>query len=70
MATKTLLTAQELADLCRVPLATIYKWSHAGTGPRAIKVGRHLRFREDEVERWLDLNTAESETDVRVVPRG
>ncbi|MFJ6483970.1 helix-turn-helix transcriptional regulator [Streptomyces sp. NPDC091682] len=52
-----LATAQELADYCGVPLATVYQWSHRGGGPRMIKVGRHLRARWAEIDRWLDAQT-------------
>ncbi|MEU2428692.1 helix-turn-helix domain-containing protein [Streptomyces sp. NPDC007861] len=51
---RKLATARELADFCGVPLATVYQWSHRGGGPRMIKVGRHLRARWEDVERWLD----------------
>lgn len=48
------LTPQELADLIRVPLATVYGWRHKGEGPPCMKVGRHLRYRLRDVEAWLD----------------
>ena len=37
-----------------VPADTIYRWRYMGTGPRGIKVGRHVRFRAEDVESWLD----------------
>jgi len=49
-----LLTVKDLADLLSVPADTIYRWRYVGTGPTAIKVGRHLRFRIQDVEAWLD----------------
>jgi excisionase family DNA binding protein len=49
-----LLTLQELARYLRVPEATIYGWRHRGTGPRGSAVGRHVRFRVSDVEKWLD----------------
>lgn len=49
-----LITPQELADYCGVPLGTVYQWSYRGSGPRGVKVGRHLRFRWPDVEAWLD----------------
>ncbi|MFF7690565.1 helix-turn-helix transcriptional regulator [Streptomyces syringium] len=52
-----LATAQEIADYCGVPLSTVYQWSSRGGGPRLIKVGRHLRGRWDDIERWLDART-------------
>lgn len=53
-ARRPLATAQEIADYCGVPLATVYQWSSRGGGPRFIKVGRHLRARWADVESWLD----------------
>lgn len=48
-----LLTPQELADLCRVPLATVYRWNYLGSGPAFMKLGRHVRYLRAEVDRWL-----------------
>jgi len=55
MATKQdeLLTPEGFAQEMVVPLSTIYQWVHKGTGPRSLKVGRHLRFRREDVEEWL-----------------
>ena len=49
-----LLSPDELAEFFGVPLGTIYRWNYTSTGPRPIKVGRHVRYRESDVERWLD----------------
>lgn len=54
---RRLATAEELAEYCGVPLATVYAWSSRGGGPKLIKVGRHLRARWDDVEEWLDSQT-------------
>ncbi len=48
------MTAAEVADHYRLPLQTIYTWRYKGTGPKAVKLGRHLRYRRSEVERWAD----------------
>ena len=37
-----------------IPVASIYRWRYLGQGPRGIRVGRHVRFRLADVERWLD----------------
>jgi excisionase family DNA binding protein len=42
-----------------VPLGTLYSWNHRGIGPRATKVGRHLRYRWAEVDAWLDAQTTD-----------
>jgi excisionase family DNA binding protein len=51
---RRLLRPDELAAFLGIPLATIYRWRTRGDGPRGIRVGRHVRYRVDEVERWLD----------------
>ena len=53
---KKLLTAEEVAHLTGLPLNTIYKHRHQrkGLGALAVKVGRHLRWRESDIEAWLD----------------
>lgn len=48
-----LLSAQEVADMLQVPRATLSKWRWQGTGPRALKVGKHTRYRRQDVEAWL-----------------
>lgn len=47
-------SVQDLADYLGVPLQTVYQWRKKGYGPRGVKVGKHVRFRPTEVERWLD----------------
>jgi excisionase family DNA binding protein len=54
VTTHTLLTVRELADELRVPVATVYRWNSDGTGPPVYRVGRHARFKRDEVDRWLE----------------
>ncbi|MGW7195992.1 helix-turn-helix transcriptional regulator [Streptomyces chryseus] len=56
-ARRPLAKPREIAEYCGVPLATVYAWSSRGGGPRLIKVGRHLRARWDDVEKWLDAQT-------------
>ncbi|MBU8934887.1 MAG: helix-turn-helix domain-containing protein [candidate division Zixibacteria bacterium] len=53
---KKLLTLNELAETLGVKPATVYKWTHLGTIPY-IKVGRLVRFREEDIERWLKSRT-------------
>ena len=49
-----LLSPEDLASYLAVPLATVYRWRTRREGPRGIRVGRHVRYRVDDVERWLD----------------
>lgn len=48
-----LLSAQDLAVYLEVPVKTIYAWRYRNIGPRGFRVGKHLRFRWRDVERWL-----------------
>lgn len=52
---------QWLADYLGVPLATVYAMNHKGTGPRRIKVGKHVRYRQADVDAWLDERSVEQE---------
>jgi len=47
-----LLTVDELAEVLSVKKSTIYQWRHLGLIPY-IKVGRFVRFREKDIQRWL-----------------
>jgi len=55
-----LLTTEDLAEYVHVPVATVYQWNYRKTGPAAIRVGRHLRFRKSTVDAWLAANTADT----------
>lgn len=48
-----LLTPQEIADCLGVKPSTIYQWTHQGFIPH-VKVGRLVRFREQDVTEWLE----------------
>jgi excisionase family DNA binding protein len=49
-----LLTTIEVAEILGVPVRTLYSWRYKDEGPRARKVGRHLRYSEADVLAWLD----------------
>jgi predicted DNA-binding transcriptional regulator AlpA len=48
-----LLTIAEVADIVRVPVATLRYWRHLGTGPHSFRVGRGVRYWHNEVNSWL-----------------
>lgn len=50
---RALATPIEVAEYLQVPLKTLYQWRYQGEGPRAYRVGRHLRYRWDDVEAWV-----------------
>ena len=49
-----LLTVDDLAEYLEIPVATVYAWRYRQKGPPGFRVGRHLRFRWSDVERWID----------------
>lgn len=48
------MSPEDLAGYVGVPVATVYGWRYKGVGPRALKVGRHVRYRRSDVEQWLE----------------
>ena len=51
-----LLSTEEVARILIVPVATLYTWRYKGTGPKAYRVGKHLRYRLVDVLTWLEGN--------------
>ncbi|MBN0039477.1 helix-turn-helix domain-containing protein [Cellulosimicrobium cellulans] len=48
------MTPAEVAGQLGVPVKTIYVWRTRGKGPRGIRVGKHLRYRQSDIDAWLD----------------
>ncbi|MEO6996480.1 MAG: helix-turn-helix domain-containing protein [Terracoccus sp.] len=49
-----LLTSAEVAQLIRVPPATLRYWRHIGIGPRSFKMGpRRVLYRAEDVAAWV-----------------
>ncbi|WP_433054216.1 helix-turn-helix transcriptional regulator [Dactylosporangium sp. CS-033363] len=47
------MSIDEVAALLRVPKGTLYQWRSHRKGPRARKVGRHLRYDRADVQAWF-----------------
>jgi len=54
---KKLLDTLALSDLTGIPKGTFDQWAYLGRGPVYVRIGRHRRYRPEDVERWLDENT-------------
>ena len=54
VATRPLMTPSDLAGQISVPQATLAQWRHLGKGPRFLKLGRHVRYRHEDVAEWLE----------------
>ena len=46
-------TADETAAYLQIPKATLYQWRYLGIGPKAGRVGRHLRYDPEDVKAWF-----------------
>lgn len=46
-------TVEETSYFLGVPVATLYYWRSRGEGPSACKLGRHLRYRSEDVRKWV-----------------
>jgi len=46
-------TIHDVSAYLRIPVGTLYQWRYRRTGPKAAKVGRHLRYHPGEVKAWL-----------------
>lgn len=46
-------TPEEVSTFLGVPVRTLYQWRYLGTGPKAARVGRHLRYNPAEVLAWF-----------------
>jgi excisionase family DNA binding protein len=49
-----LLSPQEVADYLGVPVGTVYRWRVHREGPIGFRVGKHVRYRTEDVEAWLE----------------
>ncbi|MTD53886.1 helix-turn-helix transcriptional regulator [Amycolatopsis pithecellobii] len=52
--TKKLLSIEDLSDFLGVPKGTLYQWRTKGYGPAAVRVGKYVRYRPEDVDTWLD----------------
>lgn len=48
-----LLTTKQVGDLLQISPATLAQWRHAGNGPTYTRIGRCIRYRRVDVERFV-----------------
>jgi predicted DNA-binding transcriptional regulator AlpA len=44
---------EDVSTYLRVPVQTLYQWRKRKYGPRAARVGRHLRYDPADVRAWV-----------------
>jgi excisionase family DNA binding protein len=54
---RRLLSIEEVAEYLDVSVATVRTWRANKSGPRGIRVGKHVRYRPSDVELWLELRS-------------
>ena len=54
---KRLLREKEVAEIYGISVRTLQKWRCTGGGPPFVKANRSIRYRMEEIESYLDLNT-------------
>jgi hypothetical protein len=50
----TLLTPADLADKLKIDERTLASWRYHRRGPKFIRLERHVRYRTEDVDDWLD----------------
>ena len=65
--TLKLLNVQEVAKLIGVRPSTIYQWTHQEYIPH-IKIGKLVRFKQEEIEKWFCKNSCGGRESLRINP--
>ena len=56
-----LFTISEVADILRAPVATLRYWRHLGNGPHNFRIGRTVRYWDNDVTTWLQQQSSASD---------
>lgn len=62
-ATRVALTTREAASYLGLATSTLNKWRCHGGGPRFLKLGRAVRYRQEELDRFLETRMFGSTTE-------
>lgn len=54
-----LISPDEVSERLQVPVATLYRWRSTNYGPPAIKVGKHLRYRQSDIDAFIEAQFAQ-----------
>ena len=53
-ADERLWSVDDVSAYLAVSIATLYRWRCTGYGPKSLRVGRYIRYRQGDVLSWLD----------------
>lgn len=59
LAKKKLLTPEQLAIWLGLSLNTVNQWRYLKRGPRFLKIGKNVRYAEEDVLAWLEQQSRE-----------
>lgn len=51
------LSTLEVAEMFRVPEATVRHWRNTGTGPPGARLGKHVRYQLSAILKWAEDRT-------------
>jgi excisionase family DNA binding protein len=49
-----LMSLTDVSEMLGIPVHTLYRWRYKGDGPAGYRVGRHVRYRREAVDAWLE----------------
>ena len=55
-----LLTPAEVSHYLGVPVGTLANWRYQSRGPAFLRVGRHVRYRTEDLAAWVQAQLAEN----------
>jgi excisionase family DNA binding protein len=50
---RALLSMGDVAELLGVPVGTLRRWRYVGKGSPSFRVGRHVKYLAEDIDRWL-----------------
>lgn len=60
---ESLWTIDQVAVYLKIPVQTLRTWRKNKTGPKAARIGKHLRYDPRQVRRWVEQRTVEAADD-------
>lgn len=54
MSKEILLSPDEVEEIFNIPATTLEKWRSKKIGPPYHKLGKHIRYKPQDVEKWID----------------
>ncbi|MBN6039128.1 helix-turn-helix domain-containing protein [Amycolatopsis sp. 195334CR] len=46
-------TIKDVSDYLQIPVNTLYQWRTRRVGPAGLRLGKHIRYRPEDVSAWV-----------------